>query len=296
MKKIALIDVGGTSIKFGTWDGTNLKKYNSEATPDNLEDFYKVLKIHVASLRDQAQIVGVGISIPGAVNKQTGQIEGTSALNYIHYFNIKAELERQLGLSVTIENDANCAALAEVTDGAGKDVNNLLFIVLGTGVGGAVIFDNHIWHGKHLLGGEFGYMLVDNSHILSDVGSPVKVGQKFTKEKNNGQVYEGKEVFDLAEQGDLLAKKEVDYFYRTLARVIFNLQYSFDPEKIIIGGGISNNDHLISNLNREIELCQQQSKIGVITPNLVVCKYTDAANLRGAAVDFITTYPDAIKE
>lgn len=294
MSKIALIDVGGTSIKFGTWDGHELAKTGQSTTPATLTEFYQVLQMHVNLLQHRTPIAGVGISIPGSVNKQTGQIEGKSAIDYIHGFDIQSALTQQLHLPVTLENDANCAALAELTDGAGQDVSNLLFMIIGTGVGGAVIIDNHIWHGKHLFGGEFGYMLVDDHHILSDIASPVKVARHFTKRQADGHVYNGKEVFDLAASDHPLAKQEVDRFYRVLARAIFNLQYSFDPERIVIGGAVSNNPELLPRLNQEVAACRDASKIGTILPSLTTCTYTDAANLRGAAVDFLTTYPNAL--
>jgi hypothetical protein len=132
MSKIALIDVGGTSIKFGTWDGHELAKTGQSTTPATLTEFYQVLQMHVNLLQHRTPIAGVGISIPGSVNKQTGQIEGKSAIDYIHGFDIQSALTQQLHLPVTLENDANCAALAELTDGAGQDVSNLLFMIIGT--------------------------------------------------------------------------------------------------------------------------------------------------------------------
>lgn len=294
MKSIAVIDVGGSSIKFGTWNGTSLTKLNAWPTPSDLDGFYQLLHTQVEQIKQSWPIVGVGISIPGSVNKQSGQIEGSSALDYIHFFDIHSALVQLFGLPVTLENDANCAALAEVTDGAGRDVSNMLFMVIGTGIGGAVIVDNHIWHGKHLFGGEFGYMLIDESHILSELGSPVKVARRYTKARNDGHKYSGKQVFELADRGDQLAIKQVDTMYSALGRALFNLQYSFDPEKIVIGGAISNNPELIERLYEKVAECRATSKIGLIMPDLAKCQYTDAANLRGAAVDFEKTYPHLV--
>ena len=100
-------------------------------------------------IRDRSNIVeqakkehiiqGVAISSPGAVNKNTGVIEGASALPYIHGFNIQSELETLFALPVSIENDANCAALAEVAFGAAKGCTTALLLVLGTGVGLSLI-------------------------------------------------------------------------------------------------------------------------------------------------------------
>ena len=128
-------------------------------TPDNLDTFYEELSDAVNEIKANHKIVGVAISSPGAVNKATGVIEGASALPYIHNFKIVPELEKRFGLPVSIENDANCAAMAEVTFGNGRGCKNLAFVVCGTGIGGAVVIDGKICHGSHLYGGEFGCMV-----------------------------------------------------------------------------------------------------------------------------------------
>lgn len=114
-------------------------------------------------------IQGVAISSPGAVNKNTGVIEGASALPYIHGFNIQSELETLFALPVSIENDANCAALAEVAFGAAKGCTTALLLVLGTGVGGAVVIDGKVHHGEHLLVGNLvicWWMILKLSQLL----------------------------------------------------------------------------------------------------------------------------------
>lgn len=290
MNAIALIDIGGSSIKFGSWDGHNLTRSNSVTTPSTIHAFYQVLTDQVNSLKEHADIVGVAISSPGAVNKQTGQIEGSSAIKYIHFFNIQKKLAKLFDLPVTIENDANCAALAEVADGAAQGLDNLLFIVIGTGIGGAVIVNGRVWHGAHLFGGEFGYMMADQEHILSELASPVKVAKRYTDQINDGHLYNGKEVLELADQGDSIAKKEVKTMYDALGKAIYNLQYSFDPEVIVLGGAISNNQELIPKLTASVDAWRKKAKISTIMPTLVTCQYTDAANLRGAAVDFLTRF------
>ena len=103
----------------------------------------------------------MALSLPGAVDSETGIIGGSSALDYIHGPNIKEELEKRLQVRVEMENDANCAALAEVWKGAASDVNDCCFIVSGTGIGGAVVKNKRIHKGQHLHGGEFGYMIAD---------------------------------------------------------------------------------------------------------------------------------------
>ena len=285
MKNLRLIDIGGTSIKFAVWKDNELKKLKPVPTPSTLGEFYNVLTDQVEKMK-QYQIVGVGISSPGAVNKKTGVIEGASAIPYIHNFKIQQALEERFGLPVSIENDANCAALAELDSGAGKDVDSLVFLIVGTGVGGSVIIDHKIWHGAHLFGGEFGYMLSDNENTLSNLGTSVNVANRYNINSKPVSNYSGKEVFDLAKKGDERAQKEVHTMYYALAKGIYNLQYSFDPELVVLGGAVSNNPDLIPAVNKEIEKIRKIVEIASIKPQVVACHYTDEANLRGALVDF----------
>ncbi|WP_412989505.1 ROK family protein [Pediococcus siamensis] len=288
MNNIGVIDVGGTTIKFAVWDGQQLVDHTSRKTPATLDEFYTVLTDEVRKMKAAHQIKGVGISSPGAVNKKTGVIEGASALPYIHNFKIQPELETRFDLKVSIENDANCAALAELADGAGKGAESLIFLVVGTGVGGSVILNHKIWHGAHLFGGEFGYALSSDTNTLSELGTAVRVAQRYNQKLGTQKT--GKEVFDLAKQGDAAAQNEVQTMYWALAKAAYNLQYSFDPEKIVLGGAVSNNPDLIPNIEKNIEAIRKQVKIASIKPDVVACKYTDQANLRGAVADFEQTY------
>lgn len=291
MSNLGLVDIGGTSIKFAVMKDDQLEKLEPVKTPQTLEEFYQVLTNKVDSMKAQYQITGVGISSPGAVNKKTGVVEGASAIPYIHNFEIQQALSKRFDLPVSMENDANCAALAELDSGAGRDVSSLLFLIIGTGVGGSVIINHQIWHGAHLFGGEFGFTLVDDKSTLSNFATSVGVAQRYNANSKPITNYSGKEVFDLADHGDTRAQKEVQTMYYSLAKGIYNLQYSFDPELIVLGGAVSNNPHLIPEVNKEIEKIRKVVKIASIKPEIVPCHYTDEANLRGAAVDFAQTYP-----
>ena len=291
MSNLGLVDIGGTSIKFAVMKDDQLEKLEPVKTPQTLEEFYQVLTNKVDSMKAQYQITGVGISSPGAVNKKTGVVEGASAIPYIHNFEIQQALSKRFDLPVSMENDANCAALAELDSGAGRDVSSLLFLIIGTGVGGSVIINHQIWHGAHLFGGEFGFTLVDDKSTLSNLATSVGVAQRYNANSKPITNYSGKEVFDLADHGDARAQKEVQTMYYSLAKGIYNLQYSFDPELIVLGGAVSNNPHLIPEVNKEIEKIRKVVKIASIKTEIVPCHYTDEANLRGAAVDFAQTYP-----
>ncbi|CCI86306.1 ROK family protein [Lactobacillus gigeriorum] len=286
MKNLAVIDIGGTSIKFGAWVNNELITLGSEPTPDNIASFYKILKHRVDEIKaTYADISGVAISSPGAVNKEARQIDGASAIRYIHGFPIFEQLETLFDLPVSIENDANCAALAEVANGAGKDNKNVLFLVLGTGIGGAIIIDGKIFHGSHLYGGEFGFMLVNDHETLSEACSPVNLARKYNEITGEGLT--GKEVFDLADQGNQIAYELREKMLKSLAVSIYNLQYSYDPEKFILGGGVSNNPRLLPLLKKKIHEMVASVPIAEIEPEVELCQFKSNANLYGAVVDFL---------
>ncbi|ARW20557.1 Glucokinase [Pediococcus pentosaceus] len=283
MQKLVSIDVGGTSIKYGLWDENTkqLSDKGSIATPDNIEDFYQVLQQIKDNFKD---VDGIGMSIPGAVDQRTGVIGGISAIPYIHNFPIQKELEARLETKITMENDANCAALAEVSIGTAKDMNNVLFVVIGTGVGGAVVINRQIVHGSHLYGGEFGMMLALENQQLSKVGTAVHLGQNYNDKYDNN--LSGREVLELAYKGDKNAMKEVQKMYDNLAHVIYNIQFGIDPEAIIIGGGVSANTNFIKGLNQTLQNLMINLRDIPITPQVKAAELHNDANLVGAAYNF----------
>lgn len=282
---LGVIDIGGTTIKCACWKDHRLSERKQYPTPQTLTEFLKILKEYINSIKKENDLEGVAISSPGAVNKQTGVIEGASAIPYIHNFEIRPLLEDLFDLPVSIENDANCAALAELEDGAGKDNQNLVFLVIGTGVGGTIIINRQIYYGSHLYGGEFGFQLMNGTdHSLSQMASPVNMAHRYNEEANENLT--GKEVFEQAFNGNQLAKKYVDELIDCLATAIFNIQHSIDPEKIIIGGAISQNKKLIPMINQRLTEMLNEIPIATLMPQVETCKFTKDANLRGAVVDF----------
>lgn len=284
MENLILIDIGGTTIKFGIKQGPNLEVLPAKPTPKMLAEFYTCLEAVVASLKKQYPIQGVAISSPGAVDQKTGVIKGASALPYIHNFKIQAELEKYFDLPVSLENDANCAALAEMVDGAGKAVKDAIFLVIGTGVGGALVENKRIRHGAHLLAGEVGYLLLGQEMTVSQAVSPVSLAKRYNTK--TGRNISGKEVFERAQAGDEVAQAEVEQAMQTLATLLYDLQYSFDPELFIIGGAISKNEQLLPLLRAHLAKIKEHVEIADVMPEITVCKYHEQANLLGAAINF----------
>lgn len=283
---LLVMDIGGSSVKFAVWEKEQLVDKGSFVTPKTWDEMKQEMVQLKGKMDAKYTIDGVAFSAPGAVNQSKGVIEGASAVPYIHHFPVFFELEELFGCPVSMENDANCAGLAEVWRGAAKGLQNVLFVVIGSGIGGAVIVDGKVRHGKHLFGGEFGYMLLKEDKTFSDLGTAVNMAKRYSKRMELETELSGKEVFELAEQGDEIAKEEVETFYHYLAIGIYNLQYSFDPEKIIIGGGVSSKEGLLDELNVHLAKVVESAKIAPFIPEVAICEFQNDANLIGAVYNY----------
>ena len=291
MKKYLAFDVGGTSVKYAIVDNEgNVSQASKFVTPDTLDQMYQEMK---KVFDNHSDVEGLALSMPGAVDSDGGVIYGSSALDYIHGPNIKNDLSELVGKPVEFENDANCAALAEVWKGAAKDEQDCCFIVSGTGIGGAVIKDRHVHHGDHLHGGEFGYMIMrydENDHkyyTWSEDGSTVAVVKRVAKELGvDYHTLDGKEIFDRADE-NAVYKKYVDSFYHTLAMGIYNLQYAYDPSMIVIGGAVSIRPELLDKVHEQLDIIFSQLTHAKVRPNIKVCEFGNDANMIGAVYHYM---------
>ena len=283
---VLAFDMGGTSVKHAVWIENELKDASSFKTPPTWEAMKDSMK---AVFDEKKDIVGIAISAPGSVDVETGVIAGISAIEYIHHFNIVAELQAMFGLPVSIENDANCAALAELWQGVAKGEDNLLFVVIGTGIGGSVIINGQLQKGKNLFGGEFGIMVLDGEESFSMLGTAVHMAERYSRAKGlEEDAHSGEEVFKLAKDGDEIAIKEVDKFYKYLALGLYNLQFTTDPSMIVLGGGVSQHKDLIPELNKRIKSRLKAAGLESLNVNLQACHYLADANLVGAVAAFNT--------
>lgn len=285
MNTYLAVDIGGSFIKYGlVSENGDIFQEGKIKTPETIRD----LKKEVGRLAEQpTSLKAVAVSLPGAVTV-TGFIEGSSALPYLHGPNIKELFEEATRLPVYMENDANCAAYAEVWKGAATEVRDMLAVVIGTGIGGAIVKNGELHRGAHLHGGEFGYMLLNSADsggedTWSSLASTQALVQRFAKAKQHPvEKYSGEEVFHLAEKMDPDALKAVDEFYHYLAVGIYNLQYMYDPALITIGGGISAREDLIEHLNGKIDVLLKRLPIATVKPELAASRFRQHSNLLGA--------------
>ena len=290
MEKYLALDIGGTFIKYGlvTSDKEMLEQ-SKVKTPKTM-----------AGLLDQINelagfypgIAAIAISAPGAVS-DSGIIYGFSALPYLHGPNVKELIKERTGMPVYMENDANCAAYAEVWGGSAKNKKDVLVIAIGTGIGGAVIKNGTLHKGANLHGGEFGYMLMTppvkgKASTWSGVGSTIALVKKVAAAKGlDPETLSGEEIFSLAAAGDKICSDAINEFYYFLAVGIYNLQYVYDPELILIGGGISAREDLMEQVNKKLDVIMEAVRDAKIRPSIAVCKFRHNANLLGAVYGFI---------
>lgn len=280
----ACFDVGGTSIKAGVLDEMgNILKQDLLPVKDEFTFIMDSIVTYVHSLEEE--ITGVAISAPGSVDSDTGIIHGYSALPSIHGPNWITILEERLKLPVSIANDANCAAMAELFNGSGEGYKDLVLIVCGTGIGGAIIKNEKLHLGSHLFGGEFGYMILESRDgevkTYSDLASTVSLVRRMEK-IDSSREWTGKDVFDEAERGNEDCEKAIDEFYYYMAIGIYNIQHMYDPERILLGGAISVRDDFIDSINKQLHTIKEAAKISELTPDIKVCTHGKDANLIGA--------------
>lgn len=262
-------DIGGTSIKYGVLDesGVILEK---SAIPTSYEpaQFYQDLLTIIEDAQNRHTIDGIGISAPGIVQKD-GFMLTAGAIKSLYGENFKAVLEARTGLPVAVENDANAAAIAEKWIGNAQEAANYLCLVLGTGVGGGIVINNQVYRGAHGMAGEFGWMVIDqlpeegNIEESSINKKTAVVGGLIRLYNLAGAAVTGfeptqdaKEIFDRAQQDEALALKLTDQFLTDLSVGLINLISCFDPELVLIGGGISANPYFWERLQARLTITE----------------------------------------
>lgn len=292
MRKYLALDIGGTFIKYGlVTESAEILENNKVKTPKTLDELLSIIKNLTETYYD---VNGIAISAPGAVSEE-GVIYGSSAIRYLHGPNIKNLVKELTSLPVYLENDANCAGYAEIWNGAAKGKKDVLVMVIGTGIGGSVFKNGQLHKGTHLHGGEFGYMLLtsdiqDSNDVWSRVASTAALVKEVAKRKQiDVESISGEQIFQLADSGDIDCIQAIDRFYRLLAVGIYNLQYIYDPEVIVIGGGISARDDLIDGINEKLDHILAKVDLAKIKPEIIACDYRQNANLLGAVYGAMLT-------
>lgn len=285
---ILAVDLGGTSTKFGRYEDDLLTDKGSFVTPKTYDEF-KCSLLHIFNnFNETKPLDGLALSLPGAVDTTSGIIHGISAVPYIHGFNILKDLEITFKTKVTMENDANCAALGEMRFGAGRGLTDFVVMVVGSGLGGAIIINNQLVKGLDFFGGELGYMLVqDDFSSLSNLSSPVHQANEYSQQMTIYPPISGKELFLRADQGDLVALLYLEKIYTSLSKTIYNLIVTLNPQRFLIGGAISSREEFVPQLIHRTKAILNHMGIGHVTLDVLPCAFKNDANLMGAVAHFL---------
>ncbi|MGL5700054.1 MAG: beta-glucoside kinase BglK [Kluyvera sp.] len=243
--KIAAFDIGGTALKMGVVaaNGELLEKGKQSISDSDGDQILAAIEAWIAA---HPECGGVAISAPGYVNPHTGFIEMGGAIRKFDNFAIKDWLEERTGLPVAIENDANCVLLAERWLGKGAEMANFLVLTVGTGIGGAIFCNNQLVHGARFRAGEFGYMQTaspggrDVRRYTMNENCTLRV-LRYRYAQHIGKPLDevsGEEIFDRFDAGDAICQRLVAEFFNGLGTGLYNLVNLFDPQTILIGGGI----------------------------------------------------------
>lgn len=287
---LLVFDIGGQGVKHAVWHDANLVDKGSFKTPADWESLKFEMKRVLDQAKTQYEIKGVAISSPGSVDSQAGIVNGISAVQYIHGFKIVDAWTDLFELPVSIENDANAAALAELDYGVAKNYQNVAFMIIGSGIGGAIAMNGELVKGRHLFAGELGYMLVNEKNTLSNLASSLLQINRHNEANPDDPIADGIELFKLAENNHAAAKAMVEEIYDSLALGIYNLSLIIDPELVAIGGGISVRPEITTELTARVSSLLDRQGASDIKPNIQVCHFFNDANLIGAVVNFERTF------
>lgn len=291
------MDIGGSSIKAGVInsEGLVLNKTILPTPMGSFEDLIDVLSEIVDWAMEMTTIDGIALSQPCATDATTGQALSEGSLIYIKDTNPSKVLGEKYALPSAAANDGNCAALAEVWIGNAKDENNVALVVCGTGIGGSVLIDQKIVGGKNNFAGEFGMFVTGfdedlNPIIWSANGSTKALVDDY--EKRSGEhpkSLDGKAVFARADAGDEIARACVSDFFKIYAYGVHNIQHSFDPDLILVGGAISARPDFVERIDEALDVLYTQLKGLMSRPSLSVCACGSDANMIGAVYHLLNT-------
>jgi glucokinase len=261
------VDLGGTNLRIAAVreDGELLEKVSTgtklalgrDAVIREMTDAIKEL---AAKFRDGQPLLGVGIGVPGIVDARTGMLRKAPNLPEWTDYPVRDEVEQILSAQVVLENDANSAALGEAWLGAARGAASMCMITLGTGVGGGIVLDGHVWRGMTGMAAEVGHITVDvdgpkcgcgNHGCVEQLASATAIMRMAKEAIATGEAPELSRAFsadpefsarvvnNLALQGDKPAKAIFERVGRSLGVLLADLVNTLNLDIYVIGGGVS---------------------------------------------------------
>ncbi len=318
MRFIVGVDIGGTNVVVGcvAEDGSQLLGLHNEPTrPEEGADAVvsRIITLVKASIREAqsanpaAEIAGVGIGAPGPLNTRTGIVLLTPNLGWVN-MPLRQRIQDGVGLPAALDNDANCAVLGEWWRGAARGSNHVLGMTIGTGIGGGIVIDGRLFHGRSDAAGEVGHMTIDangrrckcgNYGCLEAYASGPAIAARAVESIQAGEdsslpsyvngsldKISAQTVYDAAQKGDKLALEVVHDTAKFLGAGVANLINIFNPEVVVICGGVTlAGDNLFEPLRREVS--RRAFKPAVEVCRIVPGELVGTAGVYGAAKTFL---------
>jgi glucokinase len=262
------IDIGGTLVEMAIMDlEGEFIIHSSIMTQDYLDQgLIKVISNLIREMIieadiDTEKIMAIGVGAPGITDVKKGVVTEAPSLGWNHY-PLKEEVEKYLDYPVYIENDVNVAVLGEQWKGVAKEKDNVILMTLGTGVGCGIIVNGQLYHGSNYAAGEIGYLVTDKSTAKQEydsafagygfldnhVGGPsivlgmlkqLKEASKTEKYRTQEEEWTAEEIFELAKSGDPVALRVINEVIEHIGFAIINIICIFNPQCVVLGGGIS---------------------------------------------------------
>ncbi len=262
------IDIGGTRYRVGlvtragelTGRVEGRTQSGAREAP-TLERVLRTARAALAEAADQLQVVAVGVGVPGPVDPWTGIVKTPPNLPAWHNLRLKEVVERELGLPCYVGNDANLAALGEYRYGAGQGLQHMVYLTLSTGIGGGIITDGRLLVGATGLAGELGHISVDlrgprcgcgNLGCVEALASGSAIARRAVDAMEHGEAsalrgrrpVTSERVFDAAQAGDALSRRIIQEAAEALGVGIVNMVHTFNPQRVVLGGGVANRWHM----------------------------------------------------
>jgi fructokinase len=288
------IDLGGTkteAVALGE-DGVELLRRRIPTPRSYAASLDALVELVESVERELGQRGTVGIGIPGMISPATGRVRNANS-TWLIGEPLGTELESRLGRPVRLMNDANCFALSEATDGAAAGAPVVFGVILGTGVGGAVVVHGHCLTGANLIAGEWGHNPLPWPTPDELRGPPCYCGKRGCIEtylsgpglerdhrERTGQSLSTREIVAAAEGGDGSARESLDLYHDRLGRGLASVIDVLDPDVVVLGGGMSNLPGL-ADAARDAIL--PYAFTDTLATRVVLNRHGDSSGVRGAA-------------
>lgn len=300
------IDLGGTNIAAGLVDD-NMNILCQMSLPTRSERPYQEIIKDMALLVEglvnmgnisMEDVESVGIGSPGTPEKETGNILFSNNLGW-HDVPLLKELSQYVPVPLKVDNDANCAALGEFLAGAAKGCRSAVMITLGTGVGGGIVLDGQIYDGINHAGAEIGHTVIVSGgepctcgrkgcwEAYASATALIRMGREAAENHPESllakqEKLDGLKIFQSADQGDTAAQQVIDQYLFYVAEGLTNVINVFQPEAVVIGGGIcGQGERILKPIREQVAndvFCKQ-----VKLPQIVTATLGNAAGIIGAA-------------